>query len=83
MDKKIYDKVADTSILLNDLIDKLKDCQKEKEEICAWIEMLQSNDSLEKKQQEVEKKMKANLQQFEKIVAQIVKLNEEYKLDED
>lgn len=83
MDKKIYDKVADTSILLNGLIDKLKDCQKEKEEICAWIEMLQSNDSLEKKQQEVEKKMKANLQQFEKIVAQIVKLNEEYKLDED
>lgn len=83
MDKKIYDKVADTSIMLNGLIDKLKECQKEKEELLSWIEELKKSDKLEEKQKEVEKKMKSNLQKFEKVVSQIIKLNEEYKLDED
>lgn len=80
MNKKIYDKVADTSIIMNEYLKKLEACQKEKTKILSWIESLKKDGTLEEKQQEVEKKMNANIKKFEKIVYQIIKLNEQYKL---
>lgn len=56
---------------LNSLLIELDLCQKEKMDILEWIEHLEKNDILAKKQEDVRVRMTKNLKKFEEVVNKI------------
>lgn len=56
---------------LNSLLIELDLCQKEKMNILEWIEHLEKNDILAKKQEDVRVRMTKNLKKFEEVVNKI------------
>ena len=64
----------DDSKRLNSLLVKLELCQKEKEQILNEIELLESNNMLSQRQEELRRRMTQNLTHFEEVVGKIKSL---------
>lgn len=61
----------DDSKRLNSLIVELELCQKEKDQILSEIELLESNNMLSQRQEELRGRMAKNLARFEEVVDKI------------
>lgn len=61
----------DDSKRLNSLIVELELCQKEKDQILSEIELLESNNMLSQRQEELRSRMAKNLARFEEVVDKI------------
>jgi len=75
MKREVYNEVGIVSTILNDSVLELKSCQKEKEEILKWIDVLTEQNILEENIKSIISKMDANLQRFNKIIDKIKKIN--------
>lgn len=64
----------DDSKRLNSLIVELELCQKEKDQILSEIELLESNNMLSQRQEELRSRMAKNLARFEEVVDKIKSL---------
>lgn len=64
----------DDSKRLNSLIVELELCQKEKDQILSEIELLESNNMLSHRQEELRSRMAKNLARFEEVVDKIKSL---------
>jgi DNA-directed RNA polymerase specialized sigma54-like protein len=71
MKKETYDTVGIVSVLLNDKLDELKACQAEKESLLEWIDKITREGLLEQNAAKIREYMAANLQRFQKVVAEI------------
>lgn len=64
----------DDSKRLNSLTVELELCQKEKDQILSEIELLESNNMLSQRQEELRSRMAKNLARFEEVVDKIKSL---------
>ena len=64
----------DDSKRLNSLLVELELCQKEKDQILSEIELLESNNMLSQRQEELRSRMAKNLARFEEVVDKIKSL---------
>ena len=64
----------DDSKRLNSLLVELELCQKEKDQILSEIELLESNNILSQRQEELRSRMAKNLARFEEVVDKIKSL---------
>ena len=79
MKKEVNNTALKVTMVLNELITELKDCQAEKEEILSAIELFKSQGKLEKNYPLIRERMKNNVERFEKVVAKIEKVNKSIK----
>lgn len=78
MEEEIYDKVANVSEQLNELLDELKECEKEKQSLLDLTSDLTNQGMLAQHENQIRAKMADNLERYKKTVRAIEQLNKSF-----